>query len=250
MALQRLPKDYITFPLDVPSVAEAERYIEMLSDHVGMFKIGLELFIHAGPELVRGITRAGTAKVFLDLKLHDIPATVSRAMARVADLGVSFVTVHCAESGAMLRAAVEGSGGRVGVLGVTVLTSVDCDDLESAGFKDEYATNITRMVEKRAAMAHASGCAGVICSGMEVEMIKQKFGRDFLGVTPGIRVSDGTVAGDDQKRVVTPSIAIQRGADHLVIGRPIRDAQDPPAAARRIAEEVETALALSGKSAE
>lgn len=242
MSPPRKPKDYITFPLDVPTVVEAERYIEMLSDHVGMFKIGLELFIHAGPDLVRRITRSSSARVFLDLKLHDIPATVSRAMTRVADLGVDFVTVHCAESGAMLTAAVEGSAGRVGVLGVTVLTSVGSDDLASAGFKDAYAGDMARLVEKRAAMAHDAGCAGVICSGMEVEMIKRKFGGEFLGVTPGIRAAENAVAGDDQKRVVTPAVAVQRGADHLVIGRPIRDDRDPPAAAVRIAGQIETAL--------
>jgi len=117
-------KDYIVFPLDVPDPGTARALVALLAEHVGMFKIGLELFVRSGPELVRWIAKTGSAKVFLDLKFHDIPVTVKRAMARVADLGVFFATVHCGESRAMLEAAVAGAGGSVRVLGVTVLTSV------------------------------------------------------------------------------------------------------------------------------
>ena len=232
-------KDYIIFPLDVPSINEAEKYIGLLAEDVGMFKVGLELFISAGPDLVRRIHGQSSAGVFLDLKLHDIPATVSRAMAAVADLKVILATVHCGETPAMLEAAVVGSRKQVGVLAVTILTSVSDKDLEAAGFRRELYTDLPGLVLQRAAMARNCGCAGVVCSGREVAAIKQSLGKDFLVVTPGIRPR-WAAAGDDQKRVVTPAMAVQNGSDYLVIGRPIRDAKEPKEAARRIAEEIET----------
>lgn len=231
-------KDAIVFPLDVPSAAEAEKYIQLLSGEVGMFKVGLELFIQAGPDIIRFIRDAGDTRIFLDLKLHDIPATVGRAMKRVADLGVAFVTVHCGESPKMLAAAVGGSGGKVGVLGVTVLTSVSSEEIYAAGFQRELAEDMGRLVLKRAAMAQEAGCAGVICAGREAGVIKTAFGPDFLAVTPGIRPAREGTSSDDQARITTPAQAVQNGADYLVIGRPIRDADDPRAAARRIAEEI------------
>lgn len=236
------PKEYIIFPLDVPSEKEAKQYVDLLSGHVGIFKVGLELFIQAGPEIIKFIKASGPANVFLDLKLHDIPATVSRAMERIADLGVKFATVHCGENKEMLDAAVSGSRGKVGVLGVTVLTSVSSQDLHTAGFQEKYSSSVPKLVMKRAAMAKASGCVGVVCSGMEVKMIKEGIGKDFIGVTPGIRPRWDSVGTDDQHRVTTPAQAIQNGSDYLVIGRPIRDAKDPKSAALRIAEEIETAL--------
>jgi len=231
-------KDAIVFPLDVPSAAEAEKYIQLLSGEVGMFKVGLELFIQAGPDIIRFIRDAGDTRIFLDLKLHDIPATVGRAMKRVADLGVAFVTVHCGESPKMLAAAVDGGGGKVGVLGVTVLTSVSSEEIYAAGFQRELAEDMGRLVLKRAAMAQEAGCAGVICAGREAGVIKTAFGPDFLAVTPGIRPAREGTSSDDQARITTPAQAVQNGADYLVIGRPIRDADDPRAAARRIAEEI------------
>ncbi len=231
-------KDAIVFPLDVPSAADAEKYIKLLSGEIGMFKVGLELFIQAGPKMVRLIRDAGDTRVFLDLKLHDIPATVGRAMKRVADLGVAYVTVHCGESPKMLAAAVEAGAGKVGVLGVTVLTSVSTEDIHAAGFQRELAEDMGKLVLKRAAMAHEAGCAGVICAGREAAVIKSAFGRDFLAVTPGIRPAWEGTSSDDQARITTPARAIQNGADYLVIGRPIRDAADPRKAARRIAEEI------------
>jgi len=236
------PKDYIIFPLDVPSVRNAKEYVKMLSDCVGMFKIGLELFIRSGPELIDFIHDSGTARVFLDLKLHDIPATVSRAMERVADLGVAFATVHCGESKRMLEAAVEGSGGKVGILGVTVLTSVSKEDINAAGFREEFSSDISKLVLQRAAYASEAGCTGIVCSGLEVEMIKAKMGKDFVAVTPGIRPLWEGIKKDDQQRITTPASAVQNGSDYLVIGRPIRDANDPREAAIRIAEEIEAVL--------
>lgn len=233
-------KDYIIFPLDVPSPAAAKEFVSLLSGEVGMFKVGLELFIQAGPDIVRFI-RSGGARVFLDLKLHDIPATVLRAMQRVADLDVAFATVHCGESRRMLAAAVEGGGGKVGVLGVTVLTSVSRQDIVEAGFREALSNDMTRLVMSRAETAKACGCAGIVCSGLEAAAVKKAFGTSFLAVTPGIRPASGRVS-DDQKRVTTPGEAVNMGADYLVIGRPIRDAADPRDAARRIAAEIEAAL--------
>lgn len=239
-------KDYIIFPLDLPSIEQAQKYISLLSGHVGMFKVGLELFIQAGPEIIRIIKNAGDTGIFLDLKLHDIPETVYRAMKRVAELGVDFATVHCGESAKMLESAVKGADGKTGVLGVTVLTSVSSQDIKSAGFKDKFHSDMPGLVMKRAELAKASGCAGIVCSGLEVEQVKEKFGKDFAAITPGIRpqweVNESSNSKDDQQRITTPAMAVQKGADFLVIGRPIRDASDPRSAAIRIAEEIETVL--------
>jgi len=236
------PKEYLVFPLDVPTIEAAQDYIERLAQTVGMFKVGLELFTKAGPEIITFIKTATTAKIFLDLKLHDIPATVQRAMAVIADIGVDLVTVHCADSRAMLAAAVDGAGGRVGVLGVTVLTSIAAADLQAAGYRDEFAGDINRLVIKRAAMALETGCTGVVCSGLEVGNLKAQLGNRLVAVTPGIRPAWEAAGSDDQKRVVTPVRAIRDGADYLVIGRPIRDAADPTAAAEKILAEIDTGL--------
>ncbi len=207
-----------------------------------MFKIGLELFIRSGPELVRWVCQSGGAKVFLDLKLHDIPATVQRAMAQAADLGVHFITVHCGESRAMLEAAVTGAAGKVNVLGVTVLTSVSADNLKSAGYREKYYSDIDALVMKKATMAKEAGCAGIVCSGREVQAVKERLGKPFQAVTPGIRPAGKAVLEDDQSRVVTPAMAIERGSDYLVIGRPIRDAVDPKEAAREIVSQIQGAI--------
>jgi orotidine-5'-phosphate decarboxylase len=236
----RQAKDYILFPLDVPSEVDAKRCVELLADVVGMFKVGLELFVRCGPAIVEFINSRSAAGVFLDLKLHDIPETVSRAMTGIADLGVKLATVHCGEDPRMLEAAVA-AGGRVGVLGITVLTSVSAADIIAAGFREDFGGDLSRLVLRRAQMAKTAGCAGIVCSGLEVSTIKQNFGRDFLAVTPGIRPAGAADGRDDQVRVVTPADAVRAGADYLVIGRPIRDAKDPRAAALRIIAEIEAA---------
>jgi len=235
-------KDYIIFPLDVPTEKAAKEYVELLSESVGMFKVGLELFIRSGPGLVEFIKTSGNSDVFLDLKLHDIPETVFRAMERIADLGVAFTTVHCGETPRMLEAAVSGAKGRVGVLGVTVLTSISREDIKSSGFRKPFYEDLTRLVIERADMAKAAGCVGIVCSGDEVKKIKKTLGRDFIAVTPGIRPNWDDMKTHDQKRVVTPAIAVKNGSDYLVIGRPIRDANNPKEAALLIAEEIETVL--------
>jgi orotidine-5'-phosphate decarboxylase len=235
-------KDFIIFPLDVATIDAAKEYIGLLAEKVGLFKVGLELFIRCGSEVIDFIHSQTAARVFLDLKLHDIPATVGRAMARIADLGVAFATVHVGETRRMLEAAVEGSGGKVGILGVTVLTSVSAKDLESAGYRPVFYDDVPQLVLLRAQQAREAGCAGVICSGHEAGQIKEKFGKDFLAVTPGIRPAWTVNAKEDQRRITTPAQAISAGADYLVIGRPIRDAEDPRRAAVRIAQEIEAVL--------
>ena len=238
----RQAKDYIVFPLDVSSPDEAKRYVELLADHVGLFKVGYELFIRSGPDIVRFINATDGAGVFLDLKLHDIPATVSRAMAGIADLNVRFATVHCGETPRMLEAAVQGSQGKVRVLGVTVLTSVSAEDIRAAGYRPDYYQSLPALVVHKAGMARTAGCAGVVCSGHETAMIKSHFGNEFVTVTPGIRPQWSLDEKDDQKRVTTPAQAVQNGSDYLVIGRPIRDASDSRSAATRIAEEIGSAF--------
>lgn len=234
-------KDHIVFPLDVDHADKAKQLVAQLHEHVGLFKIGLELFIRTGPALVNWVKTNTAAGVFLDLKLHDIPVTVERAMQGIAGLDVDLTTVHCGESRAMLAAAVKGSQAKVKVLGVTVLTSVSGADLQAAGYSGPVAADVENLVMHKAGMAQAAGCAGVVCSGHEAARIKATFGPQFLAVTPGIRPDWERGKKDDQQRVMTPARAVAQGADYLVIGRPIRDAADPVAAARRIAEEIESA---------
>lgn len=238
----RQPQDYIIFPLDVATRSEAQDLVRCLAGHVGLFKVGLELFIRSGPDLIRWIHAHGSAGIFLDLKLHDIPMTVARAMEGIVDLQVALTTVHCGENPRMLEAAVKAGGGKIGVLGVTVLTSVGSEDLRQAGFAPDLAANLETLVQRRARAARAAGCAGVVCSGWEAQAIKQAMGADFLAVTPGIRPAWERVGGDDQRRVMTPAQAVRNGADYIVIGRPIRNAPDPAGAARRVADEIGQAL--------
>jgi len=241
-AMNRQGKDYIVFPLDFPSMEKAESYVRLLDGHVGMFKIGLELFIHQGPSVVQRVRALSNAKIFLDLKLHDISATVGRAMARVADLGVDLITVHTASSALMLEMAVQGGKGKTSVLGVTLLTDNDAQAVEAGGFKEEYVNSTLELVMLRARMAKAAGCTGVVCSGQEVGTIKKELGKDFLAVTPGIRPEWTLTANDDQKRVTTPGRAVTLGSDYIVIGRPIRDAKEPVKAAQKVAREIDQAL--------
>lgn len=240
--MKKAARDYLIFPLDVPTADEAQSLVQRLSPHVGLFKVGLELFVRCGPDIVHTIKSQGAAGVFLDLKLHDIPATVERAMQRIAALEVELTTVHCGESRSMLEAAVRGGQGRVKVLGVTVLTSVAAQDIEHAGFKPSYVEDMGSLVEQRAAIAKAAGCDGIVCSGLEVGGLKAALGRDLLAVTPGIRPDWEASRGDDQRRIVTPAQAVRAGSDYIVIGRPIRDAKDPVAAAQRITAEIASVL--------
>jgi orotidine-5'-phosphate decarboxylase len=238
----RTAKEYIVFPLDLPTVEQAARYVRRLSGHVGMFKVGLELFVRGGNRIIQIIRNESDARIFLDLKLHDIPETVRRAMMQIAGWNVDFTTVHCGENISMLEAAVNGADGKSSILGVTVLTSVSAQDIENAGFENRYASNISDLVVLRAGMAKNAGCAGVVCSGREVKMIKDLFGPDFVTMVPGIRPGWSLGENDDQKRVATPTAAIENGADFLVVGRPIRDAEEPEIAAEMLASEIDAAL--------
>lgn len=241
--MSKAGRDYIVFPLDFPDMGGAREYVRMLNGRVGMFKIGLELFIQEGPSVVRQVRELTDARIFLDLKLHDISTTVGRAMARVADLGVDLVTAHASSSSGMLEMAVRGGGGKTGILGVTLLTDNDAATVDACGFKPEYVASPLELVMLRAGMARAAGCAGVVCSGREVGRIKAELGKDFLAVTPGIRPEWTLTREDDQKRITTPGQAVAMGSDYIVIGRPIRDAADPVAAADRVAGEIDKALA-------
>ena len=226
-------KDRLIFALDVPDHAKAKELAAKLRGRVGMFKIGLELFTSLGPRIVQDIQQAGVP-VFLDLKLHDIPKTVERAARIISGLGVRFTTVHASGGREMLQAAVEGVSGKVGILAVTVLTSTGQDEARAMGID-----SISDLVLQRARMAKEAGCAGVVCSGQEVKRVKESCGAGLLAVCPGVRPAGGEKG--DQKRVVTPSMALSDGADYIVVGRPIRDAVDPAEAARRIVAEMESA---------
>jgi orotidine-5'-phosphate decarboxylase len=240
--MEKKGRDYIIFPLDFASMEDVKKYVKLLKGKVGMFKVGLELFIKQGPSVVQMVKNLSGAKVFLDLKLHDISATVGHAMERVADIGADLVTVHCSSSMQMLKNAVEGGGNKTGVLGVTLLTDNDAGVVKHAGFKTEYITDTRRLVLKRAQMAFDTGCKGIVCSGREVEKIKETFGADFLVVTPGIRPSWTILENDDQKRVTTPSQAVELGSDYIVIGRPIRDADNSAEACDQVIHEIESVL--------
>ena len=238
-------RDRLIFPLDGVSEAEAWHWVELLAADVGLFKIGLELFIRSGPALCRRIQGRG-ARVFLDLKLHDIPATVRQAMGAIAELGVTFATVHCDDNPAMLEAAVEGAGNQVQVLGVTVLTSINASHLEQGGLRQPYSEDPRQLVLLRARRAQSAGCACVVCSGNAVSLLRKHLGRAFITVTPGIRPAGGPAPSDDQQRVSTPYAAIASGADYLVVGRPIRQAPQPLEMVRRITAEIGTALRALG----
>jgi len=216
--------------LDTPSRADADKLVEKLEGVPSWVKIGLELFCAEGPAIVRDFTGRGLA-VMLDLKLHDIPETVARATAKVAGLGAGLLTVHASGGTAMLEAAVQAAGG-MRVLAVTVLTSLDDNDLAQIG----SVAPVADLVKKRAQLAVASGCHGIVASPHEVAILRDVVPKEFLIVTPGVRPA-GSAAGD-QKRVMTPREARAAGADLIVIGRPLRDAANPAAAARAIVEEL------------
>ena len=211
--------------LDVPTAAEARAMVERLGNSVSFYKIGLELSTSgAYYELLDWLVKRGH-RVFCDLKLHDIPETVRRAVANLRGRGVTFLTVH-ADRGVMSAAVKE--KGDTKILAVTVLTSTGPDDLAAMG----YCGKLDDLVLARARAAAELGCDGVIVSGQEAPAIKRNFGAKLLAVTPGIRPAGGDMA--DQKRVVDVAQAFKNGADYIVVGRPIRDAKDPAAAAESI----------------
>ena len=230
------PKNRLIFALDVPGKKEAKHYAKVLEGVVGCFKVGLELFISEGPDIVKMIQDQSAANIFLDLKLHDIPATVRGALRSAKKLGVQYITIHSTEGEEILETAQEVKGSGLEVLAVTVLTSTSASSLASLGIREDI--NAAALVLDRATRAQNSGCAGVVCSGEEAKLVKSKCGGDFKIVVPGIRPEWARVSGDDQNRIATPSQAIEDGADMIVVGRPIRDANDPREAAQKIIEEI------------
>jgi orotidine-5'-phosphate decarboxylase len=235
------PKDYIIFPLDVPTHDEAMKYVNLLKDHVGLFKVGLELFVSQGPPILKAINEVAGNKIFLDLKLHDIPATVKRAFMVASSYTPEFVTVHCDQGEGSLKEVAENNPGNTKILAVTLLTSLNSQNLEAMGYKDQYITSLSDLVLLRARIARDAGCQGIVCSGHEVGMIKKEL-PDLIAVTPGIRPAWSLVDGDDQKRIVTPQRAVQDGSDYIVVGRPVRDAKNPQEAAEKLAEEIASGL--------
>jgi len=227
-------RDRLIFALDMPSAGEADRLLDRLQGHISFVKVGLELYTAAGPDMVKRVIERGM-RVFLDLKFLDIEETVRRATARVAAMGVDFLTVHANRKA--LTAAVQGrEGSALKLLAVTVLTNFDSQDLREMGVQ----RTVQDLVTARALLAFEVGCDGVVASGEEPAAIRQKVGPRFVIVTPGVRPAGKGV--DDHARATTPTQTIASGADYLVIGRPIRDAVDPVATVAAIIAEMQGAF--------
>lgn len=217
-------------PLDLPTVDEARTMVDALGDAVSFYKVGLELFASDGMALARDLKAAGK-QVFLDWKLHDIGTTVQRSAAVLAQSGCDFLTVHGEPQ--VMASAVRGKGGsNLKILAVTVLTSLSDEDLVEMGYQESARA----LVERRIHQAIAAGCDGVISSPHEAALARALGGKDFLVVTPGVRPD--WAAKNDQARAATPLDALRAGASHIVCGRPITAANDPQAAARRVANEM------------
>ncbi|HVP66289.1 MAG TPA: orotidine-5'-phosphate decarboxylase [Anaeromyxobacteraceae bacterium] len=225
------PRERICAALDFPTWREAEPFARAVAPEVGWLKVGLELFAADGPSAVRE-ARALGRPVFLDLKLHDIPNTVEGAARAAAASGASLLTVHAAGGEEMVRAAVRGAAGRLRVVAVTVLTSLDDAALGRVGLAGPAEEAVLRL----ARLAVGAGAAGLVCSPREVAAIRRQLGAEPLLVVPGVRPS-GAARGD-QARVATPAEAVKAGADMVVLGRPLREGGDPAAAARAIARDL------------
>jgi len=228
------PRERLIVALDVASRAEAHRIVTSLGDSIQFYKVGMQLYTAEGPGMVRDLVLSGK-KIFLDLKYHDIPNTVGAAVREAAQLGVSMLTVHASGGMKMLRAAVDAArptNSELAVLAVTVLTSMEENDLHETGVQDSIADQAVRLGR----LALSAGCAGVVSSAREVKALRASLGGGFLAVTPGVRPA-GTAHGD-QARVVTPAEAIAAGATNIVVGRPITTAADPVLEAQKILREI------------
>ena len=230
-----LARDRLIVGLDVPTVAEAETMVERLGDAVSFYKVGYQLAFAGGLSFARELAADGK-QVFLDMKLLDIDNTVAKGVENIAKMGMTMLTLHAYPKA--MRAAVDAAAGSgLCLLGVSVLTSMDDDDLIEAG----YGTTAEALVQKRARQAAQAGMGGLVCSAAEAALVRRLIGSDMALVTPGIRPA-GSVP-DDQKRVMTPRDAIAAGASHLVVGRPIIKADDPRQAAQTILEDISSATA-------
>jgi orotidine-5'-phosphate decarboxylase len=232
------PKEKIIFALDVEHFEEAQKLVMEFKGHVGMFKVGKQLFTHCGPKIVDFINMKNS-KVFLDLKYHDIPNTVAKAVIEAAKLGVELVNVHASggftmmkEAGVALHDAVRSLGlHKPKLIGVTVLTSLDEGELKRVGFE----MPVIELTKKLVLLTKEAGLDGVVAGGSEIEMIRDLCGKDFIIVTPGVRVDDKK---NDQKRTITPQEAIEKGATYIVLGRAVRDHQNPKGFLEKISEDI------------
>ncbi len=242
MAFLPESKGKVIFALDVPALEEARRLVSILRDRVGFFKIGLELYTAFGKEAVRVVQEEG-GRVFLDLKFHDIPNTVSRAAEEAVRMGVNMFNLHATGGSAMMKEAVgrcRDAAAKLNrpcpiLLAVTILTSLDETDLREVGLLGPVEERVTRLAE----LAQKSGIDGVVASPREIVAIRRRCGEKFAIVTPGIRPAFEQAGKDDQKRVMTAGEAIAAGATHIVIGRPVRLAPDPAAAMDKVLQEIE-----------
>jgi orotidine-5'-phosphate decarboxylase len=236
------PRRRLIVALDCSTLPEVRALLRVLKGRVGCFKVGLQLYTAAGPGVVREIVRAGE-RVFLDLKFHDIPNTVAGAVAEAVGLGADFIDIHASGGEEMMRAAasavrkawrgLDGGGrSRPKLIGVTVLTSLDREALAATGLRAPVGRQVLRL----AGLAQAAGLDGVVASGREVAAVRKAFGPSFLTIVPGIRPA-GAALGD-QRRATTPARAVLSGADYIVIGRPITEAEDPASAADAIVAEM------------
>jgi len=224
--------------LDTPDLARALEIAAAVRPHVGGLKVGLEFITALGPDAVRKIVALGLP-VFADTKFHDIPNTVAGAAKAIGETGIGIFNIHAAGGEAMMRAAMDAAAKfhpRPKVIAVTVLTSLDDDDLLSVGQSVPAAGQVTRLAK----LSKHAGLDGVVCSPHEIALVREACGPDFLIVTPGVRPAGADLA--DQRRVMTPAEAMKAGADILVIGRPITGAKDPAAAAKAIADETAAAI--------
>ena len=230
------PKERLIFALDVTSVQEVKRWVRLLKGYVEIFKVGKELFTACGPKVVEIIHKAG-GEVFLDLKFHDIPNTVAKAGAVAAGLVVKMFNVHTLGGLKMMEAVRESvdktckRGRRPIILGVTILTSMDEGAIKQVGIQGPIRKRVLQLAE----LAKKAGLGGIVASPLEVKDIKKKLGKNFILVTPGIRMPDSKP--DDQSRTMTPKEAIKSGADYIVVGRLIREAKEPVEAVKKILEE-------------
>jgi orotidine-5'-phosphate decarboxylase len=247
---QKGAKQRLIFALDVASLAEVKEYVSLLVNEVGVFKVGKQLFLHAGPQVVHLIHDKG-GHVFLDLKFHDIPRTVAKAGVEAARLGVMMFNVHASGSVEMMhrtltevnKACRAENLRRPKILAVTVLTSLSKEDLKRTGVNAAVENQVIRLAK----LAQEAGMDGVVASPLEIARIRRACGKNFLVVVPGVRPQGES--WDDQKRVLTPEEAIRQGADYLVVGKSIRDAKDPREAARQICAEMERGLTVvSGRA--
>ena len=223
--------DRLVVALDLSARDDILRLVDELHGAAGVFKIGLQAFIASGPSIVREIVSRGE-RVFLDLKIHDIPNTAGHAVREAVSLGAAIVTVHASGGDAMLRACAASQGDAL-VLGVTVLTSLNEPELHDIGFSGSLESNAVRLAN----LARTAGLRGVVASAREIAAIREACGRELVILTPGIRPAGG--GADDQRRTMTPEEAIRAGADYIVVGRPITAAPDRRAAAMKIVDSVQ-----------